>query len=199
MCCTVPARGQGQVRLNEEMGERRGWEHRDGFRAEHFPSRRLWLIVPLPCTHRTRLSNCSSEWGHCLSAAQGEQLSLAKLDSALAYWVLGRKREMQPGLLYIWHLHCSFGCSEYFTDNPKGSSVAEDWQFLLVLQPGCCVYPQRNILDNSSLRAHRQKEKIRAHPQSCWVGDGSSLLRVWISLCKTVLRLNLCILILIQK
>lgn len=84
------------------MGERRGWEHRDGFRAEHFSSRRLWLIVPLPCTHRTGLSNRSSKWGHCLSAAQGEQLTLEKLDSALAYWVVGRKREMQPGLLYIW-------------------------------------------------------------------------------------------------
>lgn len=62
-----------EVRLNEGMGERRGWEQRDGFRAgEGFPSRRLWLIVPFcSCTHRTGLSNCSSEWGHCLSATQG--------------------------------------------------------------------------------------------------------------------------------
>lgn len=40
---------------------------------------------------RTGLSNCSSEWGHCLSAAQGEEMMLEKLDSALAHWVLGRR------------------------------------------------------------------------------------------------------------
>lgn len=57
--------------------------------GEDFPSKRLWLVVPFcSCTHRTELSNCSSEWGHCLSAAQAEELTLEKLDSALAYWVL---------------------------------------------------------------------------------------------------------------
>lgn len=115
------------MRLNEGMGDRRGWEQRDGFRAgKHFPSWRLWLIVPFPCTHRTGLSNRSSEWGRCLSAAQGRELTLEKQDAALTHWVLGRRREIQPGFLSIWHLHCSFGCSEHFTVKPKGSSVAED-------------------------------------------------------------------------
>lgn len=75
------------------MGDRQGWEQRDGFKAgEDFPSRRLWLIVPFYfCPPRTGLSNCSSEWGHCLSAAQGEEMMLEKLDCALAHWVLGRR------------------------------------------------------------------------------------------------------------
>lgn len=76
-------------------------------------------------------------------------------------WLTGcwwRKRQMQPGLLYMWHLNSSFGCSERFTMKPKGSSGAEkDWQFLLVFQPGCCAHAQRNTLHNSRLRAHRQK------------------------------------------
>lgn len=58
---------------------------------------------PFPCTHRAGLSNCSSEGGHGLSAAQGEELALQKLDAALPHWVLGWKRGMQPGLLHTWH------------------------------------------------------------------------------------------------
>lgn len=174
--------GQEQVRLND--GVRR--DKRLG-RKERLQGRRrvspesLWLVVPFCssetsiCTNKIGLNNSSCEWSRCLCAAQWEVLPLEKLCSALDYWVFRTEEEnaiWTPGNMALRFI---FGFIEHFTINSKGSDVDEkDWELLLVIQHNWGVHDQRNSPYKNKLKAHRQKKKIWAHLQSCWVEDCSS-------------------------
>lgn len=70
------------------------------------------------CTHTTGLSNCSDERGHCVSAAQGQEVTAGFCPALLGAGKEEGNAAGAPG-------YSSFACREHCTSRPKGSSVAE--------------------------------------------------------------------------
>lgn len=158
-------------------GERRGSEQRNGFRAGGgFPLDRLWLVVPF---YWSGTSICTNRVGLNISSCELAFVQHSKRNCLWKSWVLpwlagclARKKKMQSGHVGTWRLSSILGFSERFTTNSKGSNVVEkDWEFLPVFQRNWCVHDEKNPLYGSRLRAHRQKKKVWAHLQSCWVED----------------------------